>query len=53
MLTPKDGTKRPHHRGVCFTVEPPDTDIKETEPSVHITEVSVLQSNLLIQTPMR
>ena len=24
-----------------------------TEPSVHITEVSVLQSNLLIETPMR
>ena len=45
--------RSPYHRGVCFTVEPPDTDTKGTEPSVHITEVSVLQSSLLIQTPMR
>ena len=48
-----DRTKCPHHRGVRITVEPPDTDTKGTEPSVHITEVSVLESSLLIQRPMR
>ena len=46
-------TKCPHHRGVCIAVKPPDTDTNETEPSVCITEVSVLQLNLLIQTLMR
>ena len=45
--------KCPHHRGVRITVEPPDTDTKGTEPSVLITEVSVLESSLLIQRPMR
>ena len=53
LIWTRDRTKCPHHRGVCITIEPPDTDTKGTEPSVHITEVSVLQSNLLIQTPMR
>ena len=48
-----DRAKCSHHRGVCFTVGPPDTDTKGAEPSVHITEVSVLESSLLIQTPMR
>ena len=43
-----DRAKCLHYRGVCITVKPPDTDIRETEPSVYITEVSVLQSNLLI-----
>ena len=48
-----DRAKCPHHRGVCFTVGPPNTDTKGTEPSVHISEVSALESSLLIQTPMR
>ena len=48
-----DRAKCPHHRGVCFTVGPPDTDTKGAEPSVHITEVSVLESSLVIQIPMR
>ena len=38
---------------VCITVKPLNSDTKETEPSVLITEVSVLQSNLLIQIPKR
>ncbi|CAH3149415.1 unnamed protein product, partial [Porites lobata] len=41
------GVKCLHYRGVCFTVKPPSTDTTETEPSVCITEVSVLESNLL------
>ena len=45
-------TKCPHHRGVCIRVKPPNTDTNETEPSVCITEESVLQSNLLVQTPV-
>ena len=47
----RDRTKSPHYRGVCITIEPPDTDTNETELSVHITEESVLQLDLLIQTP--
>ena len=43
----RDRAKCPHHRGVCITVKPPDTDTNEIKPSVYITEVSVLQSNLL------
>ena len=46
-----DRTKCPHHRGVCITIEPPDTDTNETELSVHIIGESVLQLDLLIQTP--
>ena len=46
-------TKCPHYRGVCFAVRPPDTDTSVIEPSVCITEVSVLQANLLVQTPPR
>ena len=48
----KGTTKCPHHRGVCIRVKPPNTETNETEPSVWITEESVLQSNLLIQTPV-
>ena len=42
-----DRVKCPHYRGICITVKRPDTDTTETEPSVRITEVSVLQSDLL------
>ena len=51
LIWTRDRTKCPHHRGVCITIEPPDTDTNETELSVHITEESVLQLDLLIQTP--
>ena len=50
LQTSRDRAKCLHYRGVCITVEPPDTDTNEIEPSVYIAEESVLQSNLLIQT---